>query len=182
MAIAKLNQAHKRFILKQVAAFNCSPEAIRTLLTDKKQGGEFGFEPVKISNQRLSVIINKLPEDELDAERALYLADFSDTPFAFKKNRVVELMKLYYSLNPTKVDSSSKEKIPVNEKHVLAQAKILSDIKSEMGEDADRLARSQAGNVTVNVTIAEREQLEQKRTTNLKKGLASIDRFIPSDN
>ena len=148
MWIAKLTEAHHRFILNQLASFVFKQQTILDRLKDPDIAEQFGFEPVEITQPRLSQIINKeVDKSELDALRQKWLNDFDDVPLAHKKARVLELVKLYEETDTDDYSSYSAKNAEIqtnsgDRDRKMIKAQILKQIKDEIGEDIDKLANA----------------------------------------
>ena len=151
MAARKIFDAHQLFILQQVAAFIDGPTTIRDRLEDVEFADRFGFSAVKITKQRAAQIINRLDPDEIKAERERYLADFDDLPLAHEKVRCEELVKIYRELdNPPKGSIYALMNV---DKLVALKLRTLAQLKDEIGEDVDKLAKALAASGGSSATL-----------------------------
>lgn len=173
----KLTQQHRQFIVQQRARFVMSNTVIADQLEDKAFAEEHGFPPVKIHNSRISQILNQETDPkEIQAIRQSWLADFDDTPFAHKKNRVLELIKLYDEAEDDDYSTIGKGGAVVNSgEHVRKTIKtnILKQIKDEIGEDIDKLAEALKTPLNVIVDL---------RIQNIEKGLLAFNYTLPNQN
>lgn len=167
----KLTQEHRQFIIQQRAMFVMSNTVIAERLEDKGYADKFGFTAVKIHNSRISQILNKETEPrDIQVIRQKWLSDFDDTPFAHKKNRVQELVKLYEDAESADF-STSKSTGEYQRKMV--QMGLLRQIKDEIGDDIDKLTDALKSPVHV---------IYEKRIENTRAGLAAFGYELPSEN
>lgn len=157
-----IDESHKRYISSCAAAFIVRPTEIAKRLGMQKYGDEFGFEPVKIGNERIRQLLLEIPKRTLDSLRRSYLADFSKTPLAHKKFRIEELTRLYKqvdSLTQLRIGRSKTEDgytVSSVSQSVKLDKKlaILKQIRDEVGEDVDKLADAlRDSKATVNVNL-----------------------------
>lgn len=167
----KLFEAHKQFIAKTIGGFITSPKEITRRLASEKYAREYGFNTVRISSERVRKVINATPKSLIARYQSSYLADFSETPLAFKKNRVVEYTRLLAQVDTitklvvrTSPDPDDKTKRIENISDVVKlelKLKILRCIKDEMGEDIEKLAEAlRLGSNTINVNFTPALMLE----------------------
>ena len=118
--------------------FVMSNTVIAQRLEDTAFAEKYGFNPVKIHDSRISQILNKETDPkEIKAYQQEWLSDFDDTPFAHKKPRVQELIKLY---NEAETANFATGKTSGEYQRKTIQMGLLRQIKDEIGEDIDKLA------------------------------------------
>ncbi len=128
MAFEKLLQPeHKTFLLTQVSRCLTSATVLKRMLEDTDVAAEYGFEPLSVSREAIWQQVAKLDPELVKDLREKYLSDFDSVYIAQKKNRVVELSRMYM-------------KLP--ELAVKAKLDILRAVKDEIGEDMDKLAKA----------------------------------------
>lgn len=151
----KLNNLHRVFILQQAAAFEKSATAIQRKLSDPDAMHLYGFKPVHVSVQRVDYILRHLKPEDILMQREIYLKDYSNIPLAFKKIRILELVKMYEEIADVKM------------KGVLGmRLNILKQIREEIGEDVEKLIdaiRSVKPNSIINIIgdIGSEENLDK---------------------
>lgn len=116
---------HKEFLLNQVARCLVSATILKRLLENSATADEYGFQPISVSREAVYQQIEKLPADEITKRRKKFFDDFDDCPLAHKKNRVEALSRQYYN------SEDNREK-----------REILRQIKDEIGEDLDKIAKA----------------------------------------
>lgn len=167
MAKRKIQDIHKLFIIKQVAAFITSSTTIAEQLADADMADRFGFDPVKVSQQRVAILINKIDPESLKSERESYLSDFESNPLAHKRVRCDELTKIYHDLN--------NQSIMDTEKRTSLQLRVLNQIKEEIGEDVSKLADAIAGSGGNNIVNIVNDNSELARIlANAQIGLKAV--------
>ena len=148
----KLLTPHRTFIASQVAEFTDSPAKIKAMLNDPAKGEEYGFEPVDINEMYLGRLINHNEEikDLVVTFQVKYLIDFSRIPLAHKKQRVLELVKLYDKIDKmqTKDGNPLSESVRFDKKRM-----ILAQIAGETDETVGRLADAIAKNADASMSL-----------------------------
>ena len=126
-----MTKAHKLYLIQQIAQFNDSPSVLRENLSDIEICERHGFKPVEMSYSRIHTIMRGFDKELIASKRAQYLADFSDVPLAFKKNRLLELQKMFNELILHGVDYG---------KGVMRmKLEIINQISKETNENFDKL-------------------------------------------
>lgn len=163
----KLMEQHRRFIVSMMATFVTSPAEIAKRLNSKTWAAQYGFEPVKISRGRVSqLLLHDVDKTLVIKAQAAYLADFSETPLAHKKHRVLELIELYNGVEDMTLadgETSVSDKVKLDYK-----LRILDQIRAEIGESVDKLAdalrasggQGNAGGAAVGVVVTQPLLLE----------------------
>ena len=163
MAKTKLTKAHKLYLLQEVAQFNTSPAILRKNLQDIEICEKYDFKPVDVCYSRMHLVVNSFTEQEVALKRAKYLTNFDKIPLAFKKNRLMELQKMYESLC---INSANYGKGVMRMK-----LDLLNQMAKETNEDFDKLIDAINNNnntgdvVTYNVTY-NNYTTEQQKTIN----------------
>ena len=134
-----VDPVHKRAIVSLLAAFVDSPTKISKLLADPDYAARHGFEAIEVSVPRVCQIIQETSPLDVAKERAEYLIDFSEIPFAHTKERVRELAKLYSEVDATATKHGRRFSALGRMKMKL---RILSQIASEMDESMEKLAEA----------------------------------------
>ena len=148
-----IKPAHHRFLIECVARFITNPGELCTRLKSKKWGYKCGYDPIEIKPYELRKYLSHVDSKEVAIVRNNYLTDFSETPLAFKVERLKELTKLYKQADgltklirrPIKqTDSTIKyeeQELKLGESDRMdKKLAILRQIHDEMGEDAEKLA------------------------------------------
>lgn len=131
MAKAKLTKAHKLYLLQEVAQFNTSPAILRKNLQDIKICEKYDFKPVVVCYSRMHLVVNSFTSQEVAEKRAKYLSNFDKIPLAFKKNRLMELQKMYESLCINHADYGKG--------HMRMKLDLLNQMAKETDENFDKL-------------------------------------------
>lgn len=140
----KLQTNHRTFIATQMAEFTHSPSKIQAMLADPEKGKEYGFDPVDVGAGWLSMLINK---DEDIKSMALqlqvrYLMDYSKVRLAHKKERVLELIKLFDSVDSMKKGTGEKRKDLSDLQKFDKKRQILAQLANETDESLGNLAEA----------------------------------------
>lgn len=121
-----------------LASFTDSPTEIANRLNDEKYAEKYGFTTIVVNRKCVSQRVVKLRgSDEVLQQQVAYLADFSAVPLAYKKQRVLELVALFDSIENMTTEAG-KPLSDVRQFHL--KRAVLSDIKDEIGEDLANLA------------------------------------------
>ena len=146
---------HHIFLVQCVARFITSPTELSKYLASKKWGKTCEFKPIQVLPRDVIHYCRLIPNAEIAEVRNKYLTDFSETPLAFKVERLKELTKLYRQVDG--LTRLVRRRVASGEEHGsmafedseldLGQVQklekklvILRQIKDEMGEDAEKLA------------------------------------------
>lgn len=133
-----LEGKYRLFIINRLAQWK-NVKSIFNELSDPNARELYGFAPYKGSYNNLYNRQRRIPKEEIFAEREKWLSDLRDIPLAQKKVRILALCKIYNdSTNAT------------------VQARILDQIRVEVGEDRMLKAVADSGKTTVNVTLQEK--------------------------
>jgi len=185
MAAKKLNDDHKVYICQRYASYQADATEIAEDLASLKIAEEHEFEAVDISHVRVHQII-KAESEKIADLRSSYLADFSELPLAFKKMRLMELVKMYNSIAKgalTKKLIGNVEVVCSDLETTKQMQSILRDMKAEMGEDVEKLAdamRNRNGD-TYHITqiIGEAKAAKpEKRSIIVGNAIAGLGGFI----
>lgn len=173
MPQVKVMEAHRRFILQQVASFVTCRAEIARRLADPGYAERYGFRPVNVTPQLVTKKIAKFTDKQILEERQRYLVDFTDIPLAHKKERVKELVAIYKELGEIKAKNV-----------LMARAKILETIKAEIGEDIEKLAdaiKESGDSNSLHIHYGDAE-FQRKSSASILGNIAERRRFTVSDN
>ena len=184
MAALKLNARHKVVLAQQVAAYNDSPTLLAAWFQDEDNAILHKFDAVKMCQQRYFQLVKALDPKEIAELREQYLAEFNDCPLAHKKVRVMELSKMYDSIDrrglkkTVTVKGGGTEEVECSLiEETQAMQSILRDIKSEVGEDINRMQGD------TNILIINQEQAQERANERCQKALTmGANVFIRRDN
>lgn len=141
----KITPRHRQFLLLKVAAFESRQRQLAEMLGDEQVASEYGFKPIHISHQRVRKAISKLDPVEIERKRAELYNDFSGIPLAHKRNRLIELQKMYDELEDLR---NSCDNTAGRAAYHSQMQTILRQVRDEIGEDVDKLATAlRAGGV-----------------------------------
>ncbi len=148
----KLKEPHLTFLRHQLSRLQIKPTELAERLNNPVYAEEHGFDLVKISYQAVQRYIKSIPKMEMAQLQAVYLTDFSDTPLANKKIRIIELIKIYLDIENGKMTRTIKAKDGTDKEIDLTPAakaafkmSVLKQIHDEAGEDVDKMAEALRG-------------------------------------
>ncbi len=148
----KLTAEHRTFLRHQLSRLQIKPTELAPRLNDPKYAEEHGFPLLKVCYQTVQAYIKTIPKFEMAQLQAAYLTDFSDTPLAWKKIRIIELIKIYLSIDSGGMVRKVKGKDGADVELDLTPAAkasmkitVLKQIKDEVGEDVDKMAEALRG-------------------------------------
>jgi len=113
------------------------PSNVWRTVTDPAKCAALGIPPVTASRGGWDNCMSRVAKGELDAARGEYLSTFEDVELAQKKNRVLELAKLYKRFK-TKAGRGDRDSS-------MECRLLLKQIADEVGEDARLEAVSRSG-------------------------------------
>ena len=157
----KLNQAHRTFIMVCVAR-HYRPREIWKMLKDKQVADEHHFDPIDMNPSSIWKQIKKIDPADIEKQREIYYMTLSDIRLASKKERVLELVKIY-----NKPSVSLKDK-----------AQILKQIREEVGEDFDKYleaVKNQGRGGNLNIVVFEKERQDKMERGLNRFGYTALD-------
>lgn len=155
MSIVK--QPHIDYLASQFAIFDSNVSNLTENLKNSDIAEEYGFDVIDITRE--AIRRHTKQESFIDlvfAHQTKYLADFSNIKLAHKKERAKELIKLYESIDEMKkIDGKHLAESVRFDKKLM----VLRDIRAEMGDDIERLAKAIEKEKTVNVNISAKDAI-----------------------
>ena len=142
----KLTAEHRTFLRHQLSRLEIKPTELAPRLNDPVYAEEHGFPLLKVCYQTVQAYIKTIPKMEMAQMQAVYLTDFSDTPLAFKKIRIIELVKIYLSIETMTRETPKGKIVKLTAKAQAAfKMDVLKQLKDEVGEDVDKMAEALRG-------------------------------------
>lgn len=142
----KLLPEHRLFLKHQLSRLEISPLDLRDRLNDPKFAEEHEFPLIKVCYQTVQRFIKSIPKMEMAQMQAVYLTDFSDTPLAWKKIRIQELIKIYLSIENMTRETPKGKLVNLTERgKATFKMNVLKQLKDEVGEDVETMAEAMRG-------------------------------------